>query len=389
MNKELNKALEDFAKDTQSDIKNFNLGLEYNKLGNVAGTLSYMTRAAELTNNNDLAYTCLLLNAVNFRKQGKREGSCRNQLLHALSINNQRAEVHFLLSRYYQEKGNAWQESYAHACAGLQCANKTEANELLDYVGEYALWFQKAVAAWWISKQEESKQLFNWLMNTFVMRADYVKGCLNNLNSINGWYKKTWPEITEEAHGEILQDLFALNVNKDVANPFYLEIGANHPTSNSNTFLLEQNGWSGISIEKNEQHKEIFEKQRTNPIIYKDATKIDYKELLSDNGVVNYLQVDCEPASVSFSILKSLPFDDCIFKCLTFEHDCYDVGTSIRDESRKFLRSKGYVMVADNIGTTINMPFEDWWVHSSFVSTVPILVDGKNKTPDKYIELFS
>ena len=40
---------------------------------------------------------------------------------------------------------------------------------------------EKAVAGWWIGRKDESKTLFQHLLDDHKMSEEYVNGCLNNL----------------------------------------------------------------------------------------------------------------------------------------------------------------------------------------------------------------
>ena len=51
---------------------------------------------------------------------------------------------------------------------------------------------------------------------------------------------------------------------KTKKNGFYLDIGAQHPISNNNTYLLFKKGWSGINIDINEFSIDLFNYLRPN-----------------------------------------------------------------------------------------------------------------------------
>jgi hypothetical protein len=52
---------------------------------------------------------------------------------------------------------------------------------------------------------------------------------------------------------------------------------------------------------------------------------------------------------------------------ITFEHDYY-VDTSIRDQARQYLQSKGYVLAAGDIAYNHTHSYEDWWIHPELVN---------------------
>jgi hypothetical protein len=133
-----------------------------------------------------------------------------------------------------------------------------------------------------------------------------------------------------------------------------------------------------------------FKQERNNTVIQSDATKIDYSKLLKDELVWDYLQVDCDPPTVSYEVLTKIPFHTHKFKVITFEHDHYaDDTQTIRDKSRKYLESFGYELVVDNISPDDYSPYEDWWVYLSLVDVniVKLMkqVNNKVKNSKKYI----
>lgn len=388
----LQKALIEYVKNTKNDLVNFNLGIEYHKIGNSAAAISYLLRAAELTNNNNLAYECLLVNAINFRKQGKRSGSYRNQILHAISLCPERPEAFFFLSRYYEEH-KQYHEAYSFAKIGLSLSTCNKVNELLEYYGKYVLEFEMAVSAWWIGQRNETRAILRKLLTQTKMNDVYVDACRTNLKNI-GEYTKF--EIkTDWNYAQCMQDIFAAKINGWKTNGTYLEIGSSDPIYNSNTYLLEKNYfWSGMSFDIDQEKVDDFNEKRKNKATCLNAKFINYNNVIDQLGnVIDYLQIDCDPAIVSFEVLKKVPFDKIKFRCITFEHDFFnEKNSNVKDDSRKLLMQNGYIMVADNIGTDINSPFEDWWVHSSELqketTNIKILVDGKNKTPNQYLNIY-
>jgi len=54
-------------------------------------------------------------------------------------------------------------------------------------------------------------------------------------------------------------DLIVNYIFKDKKKGFYLDIGAQHPISNNNTYLLFKRGWSGINIDLDKKNIELFD----------------------------------------------------------------------------------------------------------------------------------
>jgi hypothetical protein len=170
-------------------------------------------------------------------------------------------------------------------------------------------------------------------------------------------------------------------------NGTYFEIGAADPFHGSNTALLEQFGWTGTSLEILPHEVEKFKLHRKNEVILCDATKFDYSIL---KGHIDYLQVDCEPPSTTYEIMTMIPWDQCSFGVITYEHDHYtDVSGSFRKKSRNFLLSKGYLLVASNIAPNDTSCYEDWYVHPKHVDKDIIkkmlAADDSIKNAEKYM----
>ena len=136
--------------------------------------------------------------------------------------------------------------------------------------------------------------------------------------------------------------MFILSILNGKRNGTYLEIGAQEPFFQNNSSILETVfDWSGVSVEIREDLCKMFEEQRKNPIVCKDATTIDYEKLLKkyyNTNEIDYLQVDCEPAKTTFEILTSIPFDKYKFSVITYAHDYYvDMTGTYRTKSRNYL----------------------------------------------------
>lgn len=171
-------------------------------------------------------------------------------------------------------------------------------------------------------------------------------------------------EIDFSTQSQALQDVFARLVASWTGARTYLEIGAGHFEFGSNTYVLEKQGWKGVSIEIDPELVASFRANRKNEILQMDALAVDYANLGRDfnSHQIGYLQVDIDPAPQSLAVLKSLPLQDLRFAGITFEHDSYAVGNRVRNESRRFLRGKGYVLVRGDVTWSPGSAFEDWWV---------------------------
>lgn len=386
----LQRHIDKFIENPLDDSNTFSLAREYEKQNHTAAALSYYLRVAEFSSNEDLIYESLIRAGKCLSSQGRRKISEKGMYLHAISILPQRPEAYFVLSQYH-EFHQEWMEAYAMACIGESFKkNKKTTTTDIGYVGEYVLPFQKAVAAWWIGKGSEAREIFHFLSKNYFndMTPFYQKLLQQNITSLGSGpdpfltytkdkhpeliYKFPGSENIERSYAQTYQDIFVLSALNGKKGGTYLEIGAADPFKGNNTALLEtQFGWKGASIEILEHEVEKFKAQRKNPIYLQDATKIDYDKFIEDLGFgneIDYLQVDCEPPSVTFDILKMIPLDKYKFGVITFEHDYYaDTTKSYRDLSRKYLKEKGYVLAVSNIAPDKTSSFEDWWIHPDLI----------------------
>ena len=164
------------------------------------------------------------------------------------------------------------------------------------------------------------------------------------------------------------QDQFAHNLSG--FNGLYLEIGANDPIINSNTFNLEiKCKWKGISIEKDETFKKAWDiaSNRKNEIIWDDAFNIDYSKLVKDKNFPNkfdYLSCDIEPAENTFNILKKIIRSGLSFSYISYEHDKYNIGDKYEKMSNEFLRTYDYKVAIKDVFSRDKKYkiFETWFV---------------------------
>ena len=169
------------------------------------------------------------------------------------------------------------------------------------------------------------------------------------------------------------QESFVLNMLDSQKNGFYVEIGAYHSTDLSNTYVLEsQYDWRGLAFEIDRKKSKEYNGNRKNKCITADATKFDYLQCFNESkvpSVIEYLQVDIEPAFQSLAALKRIPFDAYQFKVITFEHDLYSdqKNNLIQQESHEFLESFGYQRVVKNVSSN-GFPYEDWYIKPELIN---------------------
>lgn len=151
------------------------------------------------------------------------------------------------------------------------------------------------------------------------------------------------------------QDLFVMHMMGGRAGK-YLEIGASDPISINNTYLLEQNGWTGISIELDGSHLDRWKECRKNELIITDALTLNH----IDTERIDYLQLDIDPPEQTMQCLINMLATGCRFSIITFEHDAY-TGSEVWDFSRQVLTAAGYQLAVADVQCAFGS-FEDWWL---------------------------
>ena len=223
-----------------------------------------------------------------------------------------------------------------------------------------------------------------WQMPTFYTadKKEQLRYQFKNIDLVN-----------HQNFSQCYQDMFVLSMLDGKPYGTFCEIGAGHPVISNNTALLESRfAWNGIGFEIKEHEADLYNEHRKAPIALGDATTADFDVLFEEvklGPTFDYLQVDCEPSRVTFDSMLKINLDKYKFAVITFEHDKYNDGDSVQNESRQYLQDRGYVLIADDISVDDQHPFEDWWAHPDLVDGNIIAamkcVTGKTKKAEDYM----
>ena len=375
---------------------NFNLGLYYYQQSQWASSLSFFLRAAEIDLDKDLIYESLLFVAKCISNLGRRKVTELSLWNNALRFCPTRPEAYLFISQYYESFGK-FSEAQSFAKIGLEFKdNHVPLDSKIGYDHYYQLLFQEAICDWNLGQGKSARnKLLKLGKSIYPFNAFYKELIQKNITSLGSSgdpflpydnsmsnslrYKFADYEKIEKNYSQTFQDMFVLSMLNGKKDGRYLEIGSADPYYGSNTALLEELGWTGLSLEILEREVEKFKEHRTNEVILCDATKYNYQSL---DGDFDYLQVDCEPPATTFDILTKLPFDKIKFSVITYEHDHYtDMDSAYREKSRNFLKEKGYIMVVGNIAPDDTSTYEDWYVHPDCVD--PVILDIMKQDNDK------
>ena len=61
-------------------------------------------------------------------------------------------------------------------------------------------------------------------------------------------------------------DLLVSDIFKNINNGIYIDVGAQHPIKNNNTYLLNKKGWKGINIDLDQKNIDLFNIARRNDL---------------------------------------------------------------------------------------------------------------------------
>lgn len=158
-----------------------------------------------------------------------------------------------------------------------------------------------------------------------------------------------------ETYSQVGQDLWVLSMFHKGYKGTFLDIGCFLPFYLNNTYLLELNGWTGVSVDVVDYSKR-WEKRDTK-FIHSNGSNF----LLTGN--YDYLSLDVEGNGKRYEVLKSIMDQGPEFKVVTIEHDAYrGYEKTERDPQRRLLKSLGYELYKPDVEFN-GSAFEDWWIN--------------------------
>ena len=161
--------MSNYIDNNEDPIANFNLGLEYEELGQSASAITYFLRAAERTNDDTLAYESLIHMGHLYDTQGKRERTVMSCLRKAIGLLPERPEAYYYACRLFNW-GSEYDQGYMYSSLALKFCNFHRTPLLnINYLEhdqyEVCLLFEKGISAWWWGRVEESKRILMDLYN--------------------------------------------------------------------------------------------------------------------------------------------------------------------------------------------------------------------------------
>lgn len=186
-------------------------------------------------------------------------------------------------------------------------------------------------------------------------------------------------------------------VASQIEKGFFVDLGAYDGISTSNSYALENLGWTGICVEANPDFYELLcqnrpkaqnvnafvsdtpgtvrmhEQWRTEDPSFKEVESRTLNDILQSCDaptVIDYLSIDIE--GMEAAVFDSFVFDH-KFNLITVEHNLYLDGPANKDRIYQILTENGYVRIVDNaLCLDTNpahhlVPYEDWYAHFDFL----------------------
>ena len=207
----MSNLLNDFIFDPENYQKNYDLGLEYYKLGQTASAICFFLRCADRckTEDIDLAYECLIHIGDCFFKQGNRLEHVRCMYKQALSLLPKRPEAYYKLA-HFENINSGYPNAYFLCSQAFELCDFKVKEFVYNcgYTGEHCILFEKTTASWYWGKVSESK------------------------DGLTNLYENHWNELTEEQKDVVKKQLIEYHkvdiecvIDKFYADPNSIEWG--------------------------------------------------------------------------------------------------------------------------------------------------------------------
>ena len=183
---DLTQLLEKFIFAPEDPEINLRLALHYDNIGQTASAISYYLRCAERAEKKIEQYQCLLRAAFCFERQGCRNFTVRGLLQHAVSIMPDRPEGYYFLSRFLEREQN-YHDGYLIASIGDQVAYEDlpPLSIPTEYPGFWGLQYEKAVCSWWTGLCDDSRRMFEDLLDNHPIDDIHRDSIVSNLKMLN------------------------------------------------------------------------------------------------------------------------------------------------------------------------------------------------------------
>jgi len=338
---------------------NFNLGVWYLNQQHTAPALSYFLRCAERAEEDLLAYEALLWSHICYEKQGTRDSTARTLLQHAINLLPKSPEAYFMLAKFHSKR-EQWTDTYSIANQGLVFSNikSSSLKNDIGYVENVSLLFEKAVAAWWWGKVEESRTILLDLKNNYSLPKNYEISVDDNL-------KKNGENIQNK-----LSDIFDIQ---------------QHPTDKNDLGYIDN------------FYDDFFAKLKSNPItmleigVYNGGSIQLWKDYLHSESViyagdVNYfdhIEGTCSIIGDMYSESQISKFVDNYFDLIIDDGPhTFESFVILMQKYHSKIKSQGTLIIEDIIQPNWVKPLSDLSYALGYSNCGVVEMTGKQKTDE-------
>jgi FkbM family methyltransferase len=164
---------------------------------------------------------------------------------------------------------------------------------------------------------------------------------------------------------------------------FFVDVGAHDGIEHSNTYALEQLGWTGICVEPDPFAFDRLRSARTCDVssiaicAEKGTTTIQpsgltvpcwpLRDLLDDAAPtpIDYLSIDVEGQELD--VLAGMDWGRWPVRLITVEHNLYLTGPAHKQAINAVLTGVGFVRVVEDVVAEGYGPYEDWYANPALV----------------------
>lgn len=283
MNEELNSLITLFSLDPNNPNISFDLGCQYEELGQYASAGSYYLRAAERYEDKLSSYESLIRLAICVSSLGRRRYSTKGLLNFAISQMPSRPEAYMILSKFiehHEKEDEKWFTAYSLVSTALSIQDLDVLEPLRTktvYDGKHSLLLQKGHSGFHSGFIEEARGIFLSIVKSDDAPPYIKKAALSNLMKIKKENKRSHYYHDESN----LRDVYKTSLAKYVlANG-----GSIHPITVPHT-ISKGRATTNASVFVDSQERVFVNLRETNYTLYY-SNKFPDKE-----GPVKYLYSD-------------------------------------------------------------------------------------------------
>lgn len=167
---------------------------------------------------------------------------------------------------------------------------------------------------------------------------------------------------------------------------YFVDVGAHDGVTHSNTYALEQLGWTGVCVEPNDDvFLELVNRRSAACLCYPISDEFKRRPfdgiaigqgnnricyplknalaVVQAPPIIDYLSIDVEGHELE--VLAGMDFDRWHVRLITIEHNLYLRGPEHKEQIRAVLEPLGFKIDRENVIAPSYGEYEDWYVNRS------------------------